>query len=173
MKDKKGSSLVWVLIMLLIASIIFLTVGNIYISSNSRLIYKLEEKQAYLTSKSVTDFIFHSIEQKDAMGIHILAYLEVSGGIKLLSNDIVIPEEMGVCTIDLNIIENNRLKVKTTTIYKDAQNTMIGYMIRKYRLYDKDGVLVSDDYQGDIEIGELEDYFIEEYWVVSEYGIEK
>lgn len=173
MKNKKGSTLVWIVVMILITSIIFLTIGNMYISANSRLVYKVEEKQSYLTAKSVTELLFHSLAQKDEMGIHILAYLDISGTIRISSQDLSLPDEMGDCSLVVGLIENNRLKIETTVNYKEIETKMIGYMTRKYRLYDKDGNLVSEDYQGSLDIDELEEYYIEEYWVVSGYDIEK
>lgn len=180
--NNKGSSLVWVFAMLLICSVVFLIIGKIYIDANSRIMYKFREKQAYITSKTVTNLFFSSIENNDEMGDHIIAYVKITGDLKISKIDI--PEEMGKCNVNIKFLSNsNRLKITTEATYKDCNYIMVGYMIRKYRLYDKDGELVDDDYQGSIDIGstggntdedsededDLSEYHLEEYWVVSEY----
>lgn len=179
--NNKGSSLVWVFAMLLICSVIFLIIGKIYIDANSRIMYKFREKQAYITSKTVTNLLFSSIENNDEMGDHIIAYVKITGDLKI--SKIELPEEMGSCKVKIEFLSNsNRLKITSEATYKDCNYIMVGYMIRKYRLYDKDDNLVDDDYQGNIDIGstggstdeeddgeDLSEYHLEEYWVVSEY----
>lgn len=179
--NNKGSSLVWVFAMLLICSVIFLVIGKIYIDANSRIMYKFREKQAYITSKTVTNLFFSSVENNDEMGEHIIAYVKITGDLNI--SKIELPEEMGSCKVKIEFLSNsNRLRITSDSTYKDCSSTMVGYMIRKYRLYDKDGELVDDDYQGSIDIGstgggntdeedgeDLSEYHLEEYWVVSEY----
>lgn len=167
LKNNKGSILPWSIFVFIIVSLIFLAVANVIYNANFRNTAQIYRHQAFLGAKSISEIIATELELKTELGLSIDAYLKISGD--CIINDIKTPKDVGEIYTEVNNVELNKIAIKTVCKYQGYENTYVVYMIQKFMLYDKDGVLVSRDYQGGLSDEELEEMYIEGYWQVSSY----
>lgn len=94
--SKKGSAIVWCIIIMMILSILILSLLGMSASFVKRGTDQRDMRQAYFTAKTVAESIANQMVRKTSEGISILTYLGAHKTMEL--TDIEVSDTMGTCS---------------------------------------------------------------------------
>lgn len=169
LNDKRGASLVWAFVAFIIMSVFMISMQSTIIGSHQRISAKINRYQRYFYAKSLGNMFADLIVENEEIGKSITSYLFISGDFSIDENNIEAPYDMDNIIVSFLDKGENNITVNVIDEYRGFENEYNVNLLQKFILYDKDGIIVSKDYQGEDYGLDMDECILENYWIITGY----
>lgn len=128
--NKKGSALMWAIVVCLIIGILTFAASSIALSYHKRSVNNIEKNQAYLTARSAVNVVSNEIISKTETGLDMLAYLGLIENNTLFIPEFNFKENMGTCNLSATLINPVLIKLTATAKVDEQMEVVSAYLNR-------------------------------------------